>query len=162
MMTLDRFKSLLDSYGGRIERWPSLTRQDALDLLAHSAAARELLEDARDLDDAIARAGEAQDSRSWPPGETTAAMARLRARVSARIAAPAPALNSQRTEPSSLWATLLLKPLQPGWGGLLTGGVLAVAAGLIVGMLYTSTPPPGNVLLLLEPTPLQIFSDSPR
>jgi hypothetical protein len=162
MMTLDQFKVLVDSYGGRIERWPTLTRQDALDLLTHSAAARAALEDAQDLDDAIARAGEAQDSRNWPPGEAGAALARLRARVAARIAAPDPALNSWRTKPRSPLANLLMRPLQPGWGGLLTGGVLAVAAGLVVGLLYTSTPPPGNVLLLLEPTPLQIFSDSPR
>ena len=162
MMTLERFKSLADSYGGRIERWPSLTRQDAFDLLTRSAAAREVLEDARELDAAIARADEAQDARSWPPGETGAAMVRLRARVAARIAARESAQHGPRIEPKSFWAKILLKPLQPGWGGLVTGGVLAVAAGLVIGLLSTSTPPPGNVLLLLEPTPLQIFTDSPR
>jgi hypothetical protein len=52
-----------------------------------------------------------------------------------------------------------LHPLHAGWSGLLTGGVIAIAAGLAVGLSYTSSPPPGDVLFFLEPTPLQIFSD---
>jgi hypothetical protein len=44
----------------------------------------------------------------------------------------------------------------------LTGGVIAITAGLAIGLLYTSGPPPVDVLLLLEPAPLSIFSDTVR
>jgi hypothetical protein len=163
MLTLERFKSLADSYGASLERWPGETRQEARALLSNSPAAQAILAQAQLLDDAIATAVGKEDSRTWPPEQATAALGRLRSRVAARL------IDQEETRSTAgirRWLlsrrSLLTLCAQPGWGGMLTGGALAIAAGLVTGLLYASSPPPRNMLLLLEPTPLQIFSDSPR
>jgi hypothetical protein len=161
MMTLERFKSLADSYGADLDRWPEDIRQDARGLLDSSHAARAILAQARVLDEALESAARMEGSQSWPREEAAAALVRLRSRVAARIAEREPA-DSRRLP---LMARLLsfviapLSPLQAGRGGLLTGGVIAIAAGLAIGLLYTSAPQPVDVLLLLEPSPLSILSD---
>jgi hypothetical protein len=163
MLTLERFKLMADSYGARLEHWPEETRQDARALLSTSEAAREMLVEAQALDDAIEAAADAEHSQAWPPEEAAAALVRLRSRVAARLDERELARSSGRIGPGLLSSMRpLLTPFQYGWGGLLTGGVIAITAGLVIGLSYTSSPPPGNVLLVLEPTPLSIFSDSLR
>jgi hypothetical protein len=157
MLTLERFRSLADSYGESLERWPEETRTDAEVLLRTSSAARAILAEARSLDEAMEAASGAEESRVWPPAEAEAALARLRSRVATRIGADRP---SRRTGRIRQWV-LSIPLMHPGWGGMLTGGALAIVAGLLTGLLYASSPP-RNVLALLEPTPLQIFSDSFR
>ena len=52
-MTLDRFQQLLDAYGGQAQHWPEQERPGALQLLANSAAASQLLKQALLLDDLL-------------------------------------------------------------------------------------------------------------
>jgi hypothetical protein len=163
MLTLERFKWLVDSYGARLERWPEDTRNDARMLLNTSAAARAMLVKAQALDVAMEAAADAEYSQAWPPGEADAALARLRSHVAARISEREPARGAGRIGSGLLASVrILLNPLYHGWGGLLTGGVIAIAAGFVLGLLYTPSPPSGNVLSLLDPIPLAILSDSPR
>jgi hypothetical protein len=163
MLTLERFKSLADSYGGSLERWPEETRREAHALLSNSAAAQAILAQAQLLDVAYATAVGKEDSRTWPPEKATAALARLRSRVAARLTDQEEARNASRIRRWLLSDRALPTVLaEPGWAGMLTGCALAITAGFVTGLLYASSPPPPNMLLLLEPTPLQIFSDSPR
>ncbi|MEZ5818355.1 MAG: hypothetical protein R3D44_14850 [Hyphomicrobiaceae bacterium] len=55
-MTLDRFESLLDAYGGAFERWPAKLVPEARTLLAHSDEARRRLVEAQTLDRLLMRA----------------------------------------------------------------------------------------------------------
>lgn len=50
---LERLRDILDAYGGDPDRWPDAEREPALDLLARSADARRLREDALRLDAAL-------------------------------------------------------------------------------------------------------------
>jgi len=160
MLTLERFKSLADSDGASLVRWPEEIRGDAESLLSHSQAARVILADAQSLDEAIEAASDAEEARAWPPAEAEAALVRLRSRVAIRLAAEVPA----KTGLISRWllSHRALSPFaHPGWGGLVMGGAVAIVAGLLTGMLYAPGSP-RDVLALLEPAPLQIFSDSIR
>lgn len=50
---LERLRDILDAYGGDPERWPDAERDPALALLARSAEARRLCDEARQLDAAL-------------------------------------------------------------------------------------------------------------
>ncbi len=50
---LERLRDILDAYGGDPDRWPDAEREPALELLARSADARRLRDDARHLDAAL-------------------------------------------------------------------------------------------------------------
>ena len=91
MLTLERFKSLADSYGASLERWPEEIRKEAESLLSNSQAARAILADAQSLDEAIEATSDAEEARAWPSAETEAALARLRSRVASRLDAEVPA-----------------------------------------------------------------------
>ena len=86
MLTLKRFRTLIDSYGAAPERWPDSMRAEAEVLLRVSPEAQQLLAEARELDEAIGAASEREKAVSWPPGEEAAALARLRSGVAARLA----------------------------------------------------------------------------
>ena len=88
MLTLRRFRTMADSYGADLLRWPDGARAEAQALLNASPAARALLDEARTLDHAIEAAGASEDAVLWEllTGQD-AAMARLRSGVEARIAA---------------------------------------------------------------------------
>ncbi len=158
MVTLRQFKVLAESYGADLHRWPAELRKEAEALLAVSPDARAALAAERVLDEAIDAARAQQDAALWPPGMEDAALARLRSSVAARIAA-SPARH--RAAPgrgarvlSGSWAlSLLLGP-----AGLAAGGGVAVAAGLLLGALYTPVPAASNVLVMLQPMPLSILS----
>ncbi|HTU54163.1 MAG TPA: hypothetical protein VMF62_09350 [Acetobacteraceae bacterium] len=89
------------------------------------------------------------------PGGEDAALARLRARVAARIAAPPErrfgALKAAIPRP--------LPSLPPFGLGLAAGGGLAIMAGLLIGALYTAAPSSDSLLALLQPAPIHIFED---
>lgn len=152
MLTLKRFSAMADSYGAELTRWPEALRGEAEALLKLSPEARAVLDEARRLDQAIAAGSAHDDARLWPPGESDAALARLRASVDARIAAPA----GFRPEPRRLgWAP----SLRLRWAGLATAGGFAIMAGLLIGGLYAGTPEPDSVLTILQPQPMQILAD---
>lgn len=56
MMTLECFRESLGQKGSDLSRWPWLSRRSAQCLLARSAEARELLADARSLDESVSEA----------------------------------------------------------------------------------------------------------
>ena len=157
MMTLKRFESLADSYGGQLWRWPEDSRSDAEALLGSSAEARRILHRARLLDETIGAASdnsrqEATDSRD------SAALERLRSAVAMRLDTA-----SGRRRPSRILAWLASSigaealGSNTRWIGMATCGVVVIAAGVITGLLYAPPHRPGNVLSMLQPEPIQIF-----
>ena len=155
MMQLTRFAALADSYGADLAHWPEEAREPARKLLAISDDARALLREARELDAAIALAGARETVFHAPRGGEDAALARLRAGVAARIAT-APASG----EGSRLWRRLLsFSPASWNFTRMATAGGFAVAAGLLIGALPTSSPTPDILMATLEPTPLTIQAD---
>jgi hypothetical protein len=140
MLTLKRFKTMTDSYGADLLRWPEQERAAAQTLLEECAEARALLADARMLDDALAIASARRSAAHLRNYNEEATLARLRSGVAARIAATGGRSRG--------WSS-------PGWVSLATAGSLAVVAGLVIGGLYN---PPGAssdaLITLLQPTPL--------
>ena len=159
MFTLKRFRTLIDSYGGDLRRWPEAERGAAQDILDRSAEARGLLEAAQRVDRAILSAAAHEDAVLWPAGEQDAALARLRLGVEAQIAQKASARRHMPTGfmPASL-AFLSMRGL-----GMAMGGGFAVAAGLVIGLTYVVSPAPASgtdkVLAMLQPAPIPVLAE---
>ena len=159
MMTLKRFESLADSYGGQLWRWPEESRSDAEALLSSSAEARRILDRARLLDETIGAAS-VNSTQHAADAPDAAALARLRSAVAMRLdAAPA------RRRPSRLLAWLASFTgaeafgSNTRWMGMAACGAVVIVAGVITGFLYAPPPTTGNVLSMLQPEPIQIFSE---
>jgi hypothetical protein len=90
-MKLARFQALLRCYGARLPRWPEAEPAGACALLETSAHARQLLEAAAVLDDALDRVRMAQESAAGSAREREAMLTRLRHYVSIQIANNTPA-----------------------------------------------------------------------
>lgn len=189
MLTLKRFKALTDSYGADPERWPEAMRLDAEALLRASAEARRVLAQARALDEAIDASSTREEALRWPPGQDEAALARLRARVAARLAdsshaAPSgrkaatgratPAAVSVRSPaapaiaPPPPWFRWLRSHVSPvaQWptsarvAGMAAAGGLIVAVGLLLGSMdVMSSTAQIDVLAMLQPNPLPFLAD---
>jgi hypothetical protein len=159
MMTLGRFRVLLDSYGTDPQRWPKGLRAGAEALLSGSAAARAMRDEAEQLDAAIAVATAREDAalaRLSPPDE---ALRRLRSGVAARIATGA----AHPTEEGVAWALVaridrLLWP-RLHWAGMATAGGFAIVAGLLLGAMYATPPTADSVLSMLQSAPILILAD---
>lgn len=154
MMTLKRFKMLLDSYGADLQRWPQEERGEAQALLADSAVAQSWYSEAMRLDAAIAAASASEDEGLWPAGEMDAALMRVRLGVEAQIA--------QRTVPVRGPQTAgRYFPLR--WLGMATGGGFVVTAGLLIGLTTAtssmSEAGTDTVLAMLQPAPIPALAD---
>lgn len=154
MLTLKRFKTMTDSYGADLLRWPEQERAAAQTFLERSAEARTLLADARVLDEALAVAGARQSATHRRNNHEEVALARLRSGVAKRIA-----VASGRSRVSLMeWALsvtirgALSKPSR--WAGLATACSVAVVAGLVIGSLYSPTGASDVLLTLLQPEPI--------
>jgi hypothetical protein len=162
MLTLQRFQALLDIYGADFRRWPEEARGAAEALLSISAEARALLEEEGALDVMIAAASSYEEGRRWRTGEPDVAMARLRARVSTRIAVAEvsrPSWPQKRFGRSSAGKSSAVA-YNLRWVGFATTGAFAVLAGLAVGALYESAPPTPSVLsVLVQPTAFTILEN---
>ena len=162
MLTLQRFKIMADSYGANPQRWPEELRREAEMLLNVSTEARALLEEARKLDEAIDAARAAEDAGRWGPGEQSAALARLRSGVEARIASTPHRLSDRRrgfglaTGIGSQWIPSVRLYLL----GMAAAGSCAVMVGFLIGSIYVSEPASDSALaMLLQPAPIHILSD---
>jgi hypothetical protein len=158
MMTIRRFRMLTDSYGADLQRWPESLRGQARDLLDSSAEARAVMNRARELDEALAAATNARDTRLWDGETADAALHRLRQSVSTRMRRSSPggtaALAGTDTHPPNRH-----RPRHVGWVGFATAAGLAVLAGLTLGILYSPSAQPPDVTALLQPAPLQLLTD---
>ena len=159
MMTLKRFESFADSYGGHLWRWPQESRSDAEALLSSSAEARRILDRARVLDETIGAAS-VNSTEHAADAPDSAALARLRSAVAMRLdAAPG------RRRPGRLlaWLASLIGAEvfggSPRWMGVAACGAVVIVAGVVTGLLYAPSATPGNVLSMLQPVPIQIFSE---
>ncbi len=155
MVTLRQFKALAESYGADLQRWPDALREEAEALLAVSPEARAALAAERMLDEVLDAARAHQDAVLLPPGAEDAALARLRSGVASRVA-PRPARRGGVLLGWRIWAGSVTL----GRAGIVAGGGVAVAAGLLIGMLYAPAPAAGNLLSALQPGPLSILSGS--
>lgn len=158
MLTLGRFRSMTESYGADLERWPQQARADARALLSVSEQARGLLEEARALDVLIETTRAQADGLLWQPGEQDAALERLRTGVASRIAAlpPHPRARDRLLE----WFRGEVAPARLRWLGLVTGGVCAIICGLLVGgRLGPASTSPGVLNQMLRPAVLEILPD---
>lgn len=162
MLTLNQFKAMADSYGADLRRWPEEVRTEAealLDDAAVSARARAILADAWILDEAIAAASALETTTAWHPGESDAALARLRAGVTARIES---ATGRQRT---GLIERVLAATGREavsrhfGWAGMATSAGLAVLAGILIGSMYSPAATPDTLLSVLQPAPIQVLAE---
>jgi hypothetical protein len=164
MMTLGRFRVLLDSYGADPQRWPQGSRADAQKLLSSSTAARAMREEAERLDAAIAAATAREDATLARLSPPDAALQRLRSRVAARIATEARRPTEQRM--AWMLAAGVERLLSPAlfssrlqWAGMATAGGFAIVAGLLLGAMYATPPAADSVLSMLQSAPIVILAD---
>jgi len=157
MMTLGRFRTLADSYGADLQRWPEQLRGQARALLDTSAQARDIMTRAKELDQAIGAAAAERDARIWGGSRADAGLHRLRAGVAARIARPV-AAGIPATETIGS-AVARYRPQRVRWVGLAAAAGLAVVAGLALGILYPPAAAPQDLTALLQPAPLQLLTD---
>jgi hypothetical protein len=162
MLTLTRFKALTDSYGAAPDRWPESVRADAEALLRASPEARQLLAEARALDEAIDAASEGENAVSWPPGEEAAALARLRAGVAAHVARAAGRQTAAHrlrwlrgwVLPVAQWSSSARRVAMAAAGGVI------IAVGLLLGSMDVARPPSQvDVLAMLQPDPLPFLAE---
>ena len=158
MMTLRRFRTLADSYGADLQRWPESLRRPALDLLDSSAEAQAIMSRAKELDEAIAAAGAARDAHHWDGKSSAAALHRLRQNVSARIQRPPPGVAPEFDRSDARTANRR-RPRHVGWVGFATAAGLAVVAGLTLGIFYSPSAQPPDLTALLQPAPMQLLTD---
>lgn len=166
MMTLRRFRTLADSYGADLQRWPQRVRAQALALLARSAEAQAIMARAAEVDEAIATAGAERLERLWGGESADAALHRLQDNVAAHIRRSSSAGMSARHQvPGAPGRTrspaMRYPPGRAGWVGLATAAGVAVLAGLALGILYSPPAPQEDLTTLLQPAPLQVLTDSP-
>ncbi len=151
MLSVRRFRALIDSYGADLRRWPDSDRPPAQLLLEALPEARRLLDEARRLDEKIAAAAARQDAELWAKDEPDAALARLRDRIAVRIAARTAALPLRR------------RPL--GWTvagfgrahsaafrhvSMVAGSGAAVVIGLWIGWVQSTPSAPVDLLTMLQ------------
>jgi hypothetical protein len=158
MMTLERFRTLADSYGADLQRWPERVRPQALTLLESSAQAREIVARAKDLDDALAAAAAARRARLGFGDGADAALVRLRNGVAARMAQTDPA-TAAAAGGNRLPTRAAGPPWRMRWIGLATAAGVAILAGLMLGIRYAPAPPQQDLLALLQPSPIQLLTD---
>jgi hypothetical protein len=158
MMTLRRFRTLADSYGADLQRWPESLRRQARDLLDSSAEAQAVMSRARELDAAVAAATDARDARLWSSGSSDAALRRLRQNVSTRMRRSPPG-GVAAVAGNDARAVNRHRPRHVGWVGFATAAGLAVVAGLTLGILYSPTAQQPDLTALLQPAPLQLLTD---
>jgi hypothetical protein len=115
-MTVDEFISLLDKLGGGTAGWPERLQKEAIALLEHSARARAALKAMQDAEGFLAQSAPALSMD----------YAAIAARA-ARHAQPARSIMGRGLRKASFGAL----------------GVLALAAGILVGM----TPPSGSAIV---------------
>jgi hypothetical protein len=158
MMTLKRFRTLADSYGADLRRWPERLRPQALVLLDSSAEARTIIARAKELDEAIAAAEAARSERFRSGDLGDAALVRLRNTVAARIAPAIPAsadaargIRPRRAGRSAPWCVR--------WISLATAASVAILAGFVLGIRYPPVPSQQDLLALLQPSPIQVLTD---
>jgi hypothetical protein len=145
MLSLKRFKALLDSYGAAPQRWPETQRAPGLELLRNSREAQRCFEEAQRLDQTLQVASTREDATLWPPGEREAALASLRARVWAhRPNSPIPSPRRPARFLVGAWAST-----PTHWAGAMALGVAVVALGVWIGGLQ-SEPPPADLLTMLS------------
>lgn len=162
MMTLKRFRTLADSYGGDLQRWPERVRPQARALLDTAAEARQIIVRTRELDEAIAAAEAARSERVWSGDRANAALVRLRNSVATRIAPTIPA-TAATTRAVPLLRTPFGAPRRVRWISLATAASIAILAGLVLGIRYSPTAPEQDDLsALLQPSPIQLHTDRLR
>lgn len=157
MMTLERFRTLADSYGADLRRWPERLRPQVLTLLESSAAARDVIAQAGALDQAIRAAESARSESLWSGDRPDAALVRLRNSVAARITAPAAAGAIAAAKlPRN---TAHRAPGRMRWISLATAASVAILAGMMLGVLYSPVASQQDLLALLQPVPIQLLDD---
>jgi hypothetical protein len=160
MMTLKRFQGLAESYGADFRCWPQELRRQAEELAGASEEARAILVEAAALDAVITASVLEEDRVLEDVNDPTAALARLRSGVEGRISAMAlrkPTVATALVDNGRRWAFALYLR----WLGLATGGGAVIAAGLLVGAMYTSPPQPSPdaAISMLQPEPMQLLGD---
>jgi hypothetical protein len=157
MLTLKRFATLVDSYGGDLQRWPEEVREDAHALLKVSVEARALQAQAEVFDSAIGAARAREDAVLWPPEQQDIALMRLRSGVTARLASWAvrrPKNWRFRWTLMNQWPHSLYFRL----AGMATVGGFAIMVGLFVGM-HAVAPPTDSILAIIQPSPIHVLAD---
>ena len=161
MMPLEAFETLAASYGAELRRWPEASREAARELLATSLRAQAVFHAAAALDTALAKASAQELERLLPAEREAAALARLRRRVAARIAAPEATAQARGlfARLRAQWQNGLAPAFPLRLAGLATACSCAVMAGLVLGALYTTSPAQDGLSALLQPTPIAILEE---
>jgi hypothetical protein len=138
-MTLERFRKLLDAWGGALSSWPEGERLAARRLLADDPRACAALEAAQKLDGLIRRgvaAGSADDSA------TSEAVQRVLTRLSA-AALPEQVNGAASARPA--WASDMISWPRTSWPRTswtrLAALACAAALGIAIGILAPMSPP---------------------
>jgi hypothetical protein len=154
MMTVKRFRKLTDSYGADLRRWPEGIRPQARALLECSAAAREIMAAASEIDEAIGATASARSKSLWSGDSPEAALVRLRNGVTARIGVAAAAATGTADEIPVRAARG--GPARLRWISLATAAILA---GVVLGVEYSPAVSHQDLLAVLQPGPIQLLND---
>lgn len=155
-MKLKQFKRMTDVYGADSLRWPARLRFGAQALLGQSSEATEILQRARELDEALARTTVTRDGPRPLNEDPDAALVRLRSGVMTRIRTSVhPDGKSIRTSPPT--GELAIGLWRHRWIGLTAAASLAVLGGLVLGFTYAPTPPQQDIVTLLQPAPVHFL-----
>jgi len=158
MMRLRRFRTLAESYGADLKRWPERLQREALVLLDSSAEARQIIARAGELDEAIAAAEAARHERFWSGDRADAALVRLRNRIAARTDPTMP-VSASAVRGTHMRRAVRSGPRRAGWIGLATAASVAILAGILLGIRYSPVPSQQDLLALLQPSPIQLLTD---
>jgi hypothetical protein len=158
MMTFTRFRRLVQAYGADFQRWPERERDEARALLVVSPEAGRLLKEAQIVDAGIEGA---LAMGRLGANEESAALARLRTGVAQRLKTSGD--EPRRPDGFLFWLRNWLggeTTAFPRWA-VASGAGAAIVVGLLMGSMYTTSPPPAGTTLfaLLEPSPIQIFEN---
>lgn len=149
-MTMRRFRTLANSYGADLERWPEDEREPAQTLLAASEKARALVGSERSRDAVFASLARTVSDPA-DLGNDGAALVRLRTGVQSRLAAARPLGERPPGDVQIRARQIGAFRLRRTVFGILAGSV--AVAGLLTGMLTPPIPTDAGFAILLQAAP---------
>jgi ElaB/YqjD/DUF883 family membrane-anchored ribosome-binding protein len=151
-LTISRFRTLAQSYGSDLQRWPEDVRAQARALLRESGQARRIVAEARRLDEAIEASAPERHARTWAGESPETSLSRLRQRIAVRIEAVDSCRSRSAALASARWSQ------RRRWIGMAAAASAATVVGFILGfLLFAPVRPQPGLIALLQPSPIRLL-----